>query len=197
MLSQNNSSSVISSVGDSKALKKLIDSAKMGDRDAFSELYKLFYTPLYRYTLSRCQDRELAEDICQQVFLKFYESLDSYTLEKSPLAYLFTIAKHLLINHKEKKTFSPFDKILEDTLPDDSSTIIDEAHVKLLAESINGYLPHLTEEEQELIRLYFYAELSYKEIAPIMDKQEDHLRKIKERALKKLRVLTQHLHEEH
>jgi RNA polymerase sigma-70 factor (ECF subfamily) len=195
MLSQNNSSPVIVSVGDHIALKKLILQAKKGDTAAFSSLYSTLYVPLYRYVISKCHDAELAVDICQQTFLKFYEALASYEPEKSPLAYLFTIAKRLLINHSEKKTFESFDDTLLETYSEDASLVIDEAHVKNLAASINTFLPSLTDDEQEVIRLFFYSEFSYKEISDVLEKEEAYIRKIKERALKKLRILTTHLHE--
>lgn len=195
MLSQNNFPSVISSVGEEVALKKLILSAKKGDSHAFEIIYTALYTPLYRYVYSKINDVDVVNDICQQTFLKFYEALATYEPEKSPLAYLFTIAKRLLINHRVKKTFIPFDETLFETYADESVQIINEAELKLLASSINEYLPHLTQDEQDVIRLYFYSELSYKEISEILDKEEVYLRKLKERALKKLRILTQHLHE--
>ena len=195
MLSQNNFPSVISSVGEEIALKKLILSAKKGDSRAFEFIYTALYTPLYRYVYSKINDVDVVNDICQQTFLKFYEALATYEPEKSPLAYLFTIAKRLLINHRVKKTFIPFDETLFETYADESVQIINEAELKLLASSVNEYLPHLTQDEQDVIRLYFYSELSYKEISGILDKEEVYLRKLKERALKKLRILTQHLHE--
>lgn len=195
MLSQNNSSSVIVSVGDHNALKKLILQAKSGNTEAFGALYTALYVPLYRYVISKCHDPELAVDISQQVFLKFYEALSSYEPEKTPLAYLFTIAKRLLINHSEKKTFESFDETLLETYNDTSFTILDDTHVKNLAEKIDTYLPSLTSDEQDVIRLYFYGELSYKEISDVLEKEEAYIRKIKERALKKLRILTEHLHE--
>ena len=195
MLSQNNKSSVISGVGDTFLLKKLIISAKNGDSKAFEEIYKHLYTPLYRYTFSKCHDKDLALDVCQQTFLNFYGALASYKPEKSPLAYLFTIAKRLLINHSIKKTHSSFDETLLETYSDTSVAILDDAHVRLLSEKINDYLPSLSEQEQEVIRLYFYAELTYKEIGEALEKEEVYIRKIKERALKKLRILTLHLYE--
>lgn len=182
-------------MGDVLLLKKIIISAKNGDSEAFSEVYKKLYTPLYRYTLSRCHDIELTKDICQQTFLKFYESLHTYEPEKSPLAYLFTIAKRLLINHHEKKSFISIDESTLETLTDESSSLLDESHVRLLSESINDYLPHLSHDEQEFIRLYYFAEFTYTEISETMWKEEVYLRKLKERALKKLRVLTKHLYE--
>lgn len=195
MLSQNNSSSVIVSTGDHEALKKLILEAKRGNTEAFGTLYTALYVPLYRYVISKCHDPELAVDISQQVFLKFYEALSLYEPEKTPLAYLFTIAKRLLINHSEKKTFESFDEALLDTYNDSEISILDETHIKNLAETINTYLPSLTHDEQDVIRMYFYAELSYKEISDVLEKEEAYIRKIKERALKKLRILTEHLHE--
>ncbi len=195
MLSQNNSSSVIVSTGDHEALKKLILEAKRGNTEAFGALYTALYVPLYRYVISKCHDSELAVDISQQVFLKFYEALSLYEPEKTPLAYLFTIAKRLLINHSEKKTFESFDETLLETYSDSDTTVLDEIHIKNLAETINTYLPSLTSDEQDVIRMYFYAELSYKEISDVLEKEEAYIRKIKERALKKLRILTEHLHE--
>lgn len=195
MLSQKNNSSVIKGVGDIIDLKKLILSAKNGDNEAFEKVYENLYTPLYRYVLSRCHEVELSKDICQQTFLKFYESLHSYEPKKSPLAYLFTIAKHLLINHKDKNKNTYFDESLFDSYVDDSVDQIKYSDIKLLSEKINDYLPSLTDDEQEFIRLYFYAELDYKEISDILKKEEVHLRKIKERSLKKLRILTNHLYE--
>lgn len=195
MLSQNNNSPVISFAGDDILLKKVILRAKNGDKEAFAALYTQLYTPLYRYILSRSKDKELAEDVCQQTFLKFFEALSSYEPEKSPLAYLFTIAKRLLINHGEKKSFEQFDETFLETYDDESTSIIDEIHLERLSQEINTFLPKLTNDEQEVIRLYFFSELSYKEISDILEKEEAYLRKIKERALKKLRILTQHLYE--
>lgn len=195
MLSQNQDNTVIYNVGDLITLKKLILSAKSGDGQAFEIIYKQLFTPLYRYTFSKCNDVELANDICQQTFLNFYKALPSYEPEKSPLAYLFTIAKRLLINHSEKKSAISFDENLFETIEDESVDIVSDANIRKLAESINEYLPYLSNDEADVIRLYFYGEFSYKEISEIIEKEEVYIRKIKERALKKLRILTQHLNE--
>ena len=184
-------------MGDTESLRKLIYSAKNGDAKSFEVVYELLYAPLFRYIFSKCHDKELAQDICQQSFLNFYKALPSYEPEKSPLAYLFTIGKRLLINHAEKKSSISFDETLFETTKDDSVDTLDDAHVRLLAETIDTFLPALTQDEQEVIRLYFYGERSYKEISDIIEKEEVAVRKIKERALKKLRALTHHLHEGH
>lgn len=195
MLSQKPSKPVIYSVGDVELLKKLILSAKKGDSHAFEVIYERLFSPLYRYTFSRCGDVELTNDICQQTFLNFYKALPSYEPEKSPLAYLFTIAKRLLINHSEKKSSISFDEKFFEIIKDENIDIVSDAHIHKLAESINEYLPYLSTDESDVIRLYFYGEFSYKEIGEIIEKEEVYVRKIKERALKKLRILTKHLNE--
>ena len=180
-------------MGEEYKLKKLIISAKNGDPEAFETVYTMLYTPLYRYVHSRTSDVDLVNDICQQTFLNFYQALATYEPTKSPLAYLFTVAKHQLINHQAKKTFIPFDETLLETYKDESTDIVHEAEITLLAEKVNGLLPLLTKDEEDVIRLYFYSELSYKEISSILEKEESYLRKLKERALKKLRILTKNL----
>ena len=182
-------------MGDIQILKKLILSAKEGDTDAFEVVYEKLYTPLYRYVMSKCGDTETANDVCQQAFLKFYSALSTYEPEKSPLAYLFTIAKHLLINQQEKKSFTPVEESFFETHIEEASSILDDSHIRLLAENINTYLVHLTQDEQDVIRLYYYGEATYKEIADTLHKEEVYVRKLKERGLKKLRALTHHLYE--
>ena len=137
MLSQNNNSPVISNVGDGVLLRNLILKAKKGDKEAFGQVYLTLYTPLYRYVLSKCRDKELVDDICQQTFLKFYEALNSYEPEKTPLAYLYTIAKRLLINHREKKTFESFDETLLESFDDNQGTLIDELDIQNLSKVID------------------------------------------------------------
>lgn len=195
MLSQNHNRRVIDSVGDMEHLRDLILSAKKGDTEAFAAVYQELFTPLYRYTFSRCRDQELTNDICQQAFLRFFQALPGYEPEKSPLAYLFTIAKHLLINAGIKKSPIPFDEALIETTKDESVDIVSDAHVRLLASSINEYLTRLTADEEEVVRMHFYGELTHKEIGEALGKEEAAIRKIKERALKKLRTLTRHLYD--
>lgn len=196
MLSQNQNEPVIGSVGDTtEDLKSLILLAKKGDVEAFGTVYSTLYTPLYRYVFSRSHDKELANDVCQQAFLRFFQALPGYEPNKSPLAYLFTIAKHLLINQSEKKSHVPFDETLIETTEDTAVNIVNESHVRLLSEHIDSFLPSLTHDEEEVIRMHFYGELSHKEIAEVLGKEEATVRKIKERALKKLRALTRHLYE--
>ena len=181
-----------------RLLKTLIEKAKAGDTDSFGVIYTELYTPLYRYIYSRTRHKEQAEDICQQAFLRFYEALPRYEYrddDGSLLAYLFTIAKRLIINNTVKKQTVTVDEDVFESVIDTHTDTLNEIHIKQLSERINEYLSTLTETEQEVIRLVYYAELSHKEVAVILEKEEAYIRKLKERALLKLRKETRHLHD--
>jgi RNA polymerase sigma-70 factor (ECF subfamily) len=177
-------------------LKSLIEKAKRGDAESFEKIYKLVYSPLYRYIYSRTHTKEVTEDILQQVFLRFFEALPRFTLSEDIglMPYLFTISKRLIINEGvRKKTIRLEDEEFE-LIPDEDTDTFSQADIRLLAEKINEYLPELSDDEEDVIRLFFYAELSHKEVAEVLAKDEAHVRKLKERALRKLRTLTKHLH---
>lgn len=196
MLSQNQNRGVISGAGGVDSLRGLIETAKRGDAESFEKLYKLVYSPLYRYIYSRTHTKEVTEDLLQQVFLRFFEALPRFTLNEDfgLLPYLFTISKRLIINEGVRKKSIHLDDEDFEMIPDETTDTFSQADIKLLAEKINEYLPELSDDEEDVIRLFFYAELSHKEIAEVLAKDEAHVRKLKERALKKLRTITKHLH---
>lgn len=189
MLSQNNKSSVIYSAGE---VQNLLDKAKSGDKHAFDLIYSSFLTPLYRYVLSRCGDTTLTDDICQMTFLRFYEALPRYEHKKSPLAYLFTIARNLLINEHTKMKPEYVDHETIQTF-DDESNFLEEIDTAITYSHIKGFVEELSSNEQDVINLFFLSELEISEIASIMNQREDWVRQTKHRALKKLQSKVKHL----
>jgi RNA polymerase sigma-70 factor (ECF subfamily) len=85
-------------------LEILINKAKIGDKGAFEVLYTNLYTPLFRFVRSRIRDEEKAVDICQEVFLKWYNSLSTYEIKMKPLSYLMMISMRLIINESKKNS---------------------------------------------------------------------------------------------
>lgn len=178
-------------------MRDLIEKAKQGDASSFEAIYTRMYSPLYRYIYSRTHNKEETDDIVQQVFLKFYEALPRYeyrNAEETLLAYLFIVGKRLLINESARKKTIHLDDEAFETIEDESENILSQVDIHMLAEKINELLPHLTDDEEHVIRLFYYAELSHKEISCVIKKEEAHVRKLKERALRKLRTLTKHLY---
>jgi RNA polymerase sigma-70 factor (ECF subfamily) len=76
-------------------LKSLILQAKEGNSSAFEEIYRNYYTPLFRYILTRIKDKAEAEDMTQVVFMKIWKSIASWNIEHtSPLSFFFTVARN-------------------------------------------------------------------------------------------------------
>jgi len=178
---------------DNKDFRELIYRAKSGDGEAFSQVYEECFTPIFRYIYLRVKNKAEAEDLTQAVFLKAYQSLPGFREQGRPfLAYLFTIARNAVIDfwrvNKKNAAADPDEALLVTADPKgDPVSRIDDRQA---AEMVKQTIKNLTPDQQEVLSLKFMGELSYQEIAKIMDKSEEAVRQLQCRGLKALR---QHL----
>lgn len=174
-----------------KSILEATQGAIDGDEVAFSQLYKNYLTPLYRYLFVRVKDNALAEDLTQVVFLRAFEHRGALRKEAAkPLAYLYTIARNVLIDYwKKKKEIQQSDAadIFEKT-PDITSGPKEMVeHQDLAADIITG-LAKLTEDQREAVSLKYLHDFSISEIAKQMDRSEESVRQLQCRGLKALRA---------
>ena len=170
-------------------LKSLILQAKEGNDEAFEEVYRSYYTPLFRYILTRIKDRAEAEDMTQVVFMKIWKYIPSWNTEHtSPLSFFFTVARNTLIDHFRKNSNKEIisDEIVYNfSLSKDSGEDISKD--REMKEEMRNYILNLSPDQQEIIILYYMNDMTYKEIAQMTEKQEDAVRQLHSRAIKKLR----------
>lgn len=170
-----------------ETIGEIIERAKAGDHAAFALLYSVYVTPVYRYVFMRLRNKDDAEDIAQETFMKAYQAIGRYQDEGvGMLPYLFTIARNLLINHTKKKrpeTFLPEE--MNKHGGGESAAVTAEARER--SEAIARALQVLSDSEREVIELKFFGERSYAEIAEILGKREDAIRQHVARSMKKLR----------
>lgn len=153
---------------------------------AFQPLYQKWLKPIYRYFYFRVGNVKDAEDLTSKVFLKVYEELPRYRSNGSFSAWLFTIAHSRMVDFFRKVN-------REDTL--EKAALIANS-TDLLTQVVHGseidqlllLLQKLNERDQELIRLRFFGELSYREIGQIMHRSEDATRKAISRLLDRMQV---------
>ncbi len=166
----------------------LVARAKGGDKDAFAEIYETHMTPVYRFLFVRIRNREEAEDITQETFLKAYQALSRFEATRDNfLPYLFTIARNLAINHGKKKrpdTEPPENIDRVASIADTARFTEDEERKK----TVRGALEVLSEGEREVIMLRFFGEQTYAEIAEALGKKEDAVRQHVARGMKKMRA---------
>lgn len=76
----------------------LLQRLREGDRQAFSILYERYSGRIYGNILRLVKEKEPAQELLQDVFMKLWEKRETITIETSFTAYLFAISKHLVLN---------------------------------------------------------------------------------------------------
>lgn len=171
-------------------IKQLIIKAKEGDSMAFGQVYTEYLTPVYRYLYFRLGDKESADDLAQEVFIKVFESLDRITItDKTPLTYFYTVARNLLIDTYRKKKIPTIDedqaenKLIDEDNPEKQTILKDDIR------RLKGALQQISEDEADALVLKFIDNYPNKEIGQIMGKNEESVRQLQCRGLKSLRSL--------
>jgi RNA polymerase sigma-70 factor (ECF subfamily) len=166
--------------------RQLVQSAKAGDSQAFTQLYDAYLERVYRYVYFHVSDDQAAEDITSQVFLKAWENLDRYQPGGSPfLAWLYTIARHQVIDHyRTRKASVSIDEVA--ALPAKEDAVDEQVEARFDLQAMRDALQFLTEEQRQVLILKFIAGLSTSEISKQMGKAEGAIRALQMRALQTL-----------
>lgn len=167
----------------------VIDRARNGDRAAFGELYDLHASSVYRYLLYRVRQPSDAEDLTSEVFTRAFANIHRYRWQgKSFLAWLYTIARNAVTDRRrrERPTVD-----LEDafSLAEDGPTAHERAVHGEAVEALRDAVKYLTIEQQEVLVLRFVENLSSREVAQMLGKNEGAVRALQFRALCRLRKL--------
>ncbi|MEK7612172.1 MAG: RNA polymerase sigma factor [Patescibacteria group bacterium] len=170
--------------------RELMERARNGDNAAFSLLYDRHAQDIFRYAYFRVRNVEEAEDIMQTVFMKAFEALPRFQDQgKSPLAFLFTIARNTVINQWRKKKEVPVHDLFEvqPQLAGVVDNVVSAAITKEMMQSALATAEMLTPDQREVIMLKFMHELDNKEIAVVLEKSEEAVRQLQSRGLRTMR----------
>ncbi|HEX7456167.1 MAG TPA: RNA polymerase sigma factor [Candidatus Nanoarchaeia archaeon] len=168
----------------SASLNTLIASAQNGNTEAFGEIYDQYIERVYRFVYFKVGRKEIAEDLTQDIFMKALENLGKYRNEGSFDAWIFAISRNTVIDYyRTKKGEISLDLIREPHAVDNTQHL----EIKEEFERVFKVLQDLSEAEQEVIILHSIEQYSFSEIAGITDRNEEYLRVLKHRALKKLK----------
>jgi RNA polymerase sigma-70 factor (ECF subfamily) len=159
--------------------------AARNDPAAFGKLYDRYVQSIYRYVYSRVGNTHAAEDITSQTFVSAYESLSQYRERGQFSAWLFRIAQSKMNDHfrrsRREVSLEAAGAILE--REDALGTLIRAEELT----RVRSLISHLDENEQELIRLRYVADLSFVEIAELLGRREDAVKKSVYRLLARLK----------
>lgn len=121
------------------------------------------YESIYKYCYYHLNQRQAAEDITQEVFLKFLNSLDHYRDYGKIRNYLYVIAGNLIRNYfrKPKELCGEEMQRVEETVPDHADGILDRLEVW---ETLSA----LERMEKEIVILRYYQDLKLRDISRIL-----------------------------
>ena len=156
----------------------LISQYQKGDEQALEKLIQKHQQELFSFIFYKVKDEDLANDFFQDTFIKIIIKLKEgkYTEEDKFILWAKRIASNLIIDHFRAKSrhitisetsymddeFSIFDIIKETDFNVEEQLILSQIH-----EDLKNIIVLLPENQQEIIKMRFYDELTFKEIAEL------------------------------
>jgi RNA polymerase sigma-70 factor (ECF subfamily) len=147
--------------------RRVIEACVGGDRQAFEQLYTKYKDKVYGLAYYMCGDQETARDLTQQVFLKAFVSLGSFSFNSQFSTWLLRLAINACIDHRRKNrraTFVGIDHSIPQMKTSPHSTA--EAVMKReTAEAVECAIKSMSKKLREVVVLKYVADLSYAEIS--------------------------------
>ncbi len=154
----------------------LVQHYRRGNESALEVLIKRHQAKIFGFIFSKLDDVELTNDIFQDTFIKVINTLKTgkYNEEGKFISWVMRIAHNLIMDHyrREKRTVihndteqTPFFSFLKD----DSETVEELLIQNQITEDLQQLILELPQDQQEVIRMRLYQDLSFKEIAEATD----------------------------
>ncbi len=168
-------------------LRRLVEFAQQGDREALEALYLLHFDRIYSYLHMSVGNRHDAEDLTTQTFLKMLEAIGRFRWRSAPFsAWLFRIAHNLAMDHfRATKRWQPEEEVPE---PEgaEASSAEDDALQSIGRRSMLELIENLSHDQQQVLTLKFVFNFSNGEAATILGKTEGAVKSLQHRALTSL-----------
>jgi len=164
---------------------ELVEEVKAGNRRSFSELVKRHQKGLLRLSLRFVKDLDTAEDVVQESFIKAYEKLHSFEGRASFKSWLFQIAVNNSRNRirDTRKNMIDVENVQLAVGAEAESCLVHNAVAGMLQEEVDK----LPDRQRTALVLRVYEDLSFKEIAEIMQCPYDTAKANYRHALMRLR----------
>lgn len=171
-----------------------------GDREAFSELYDRFSTPLYSLALKMLANEAEAQDLLQEVFLSVWNKADTFRGDRgSAFSWVVSQLRNRAIDRL--RTRKRHGELIEANAPDlepSSSAVAsssDQAETSDRARQIRSALGQLSEDQRQVLRLAYFEGMTQVEIAQKLSEPLGTIKARAHRGMAKLRPLLRFLHE--
>jgi RNA polymerase sigma-70 factor (family 1) len=168
--------------------KILFNEIKNRNKKVFESLFYEYYPHLVKYAEGFVFDKQICEDIVQNLFIYFWERTDWIIIEKSIKAYFYKSIKNRCLNYlrdmhiQDKHQLLYFENIMNN---DDSTNWLDPEIISYVEEAIEKLPPRMA----SILRLKYLDGKKYREIAIQKNISENTVKTQIQRAKEKLRSL--------
>jgi RNA polymerase sigma-70 factor (ECF subfamily) len=150
-----------------------------GEAQAFEELYRRHQSRVYTYLHRRLKDKEVIDDVFQNIFSKFHKARMKYDPKYEVLQWIYTISRNELLDHLKKKAVK--------TVEFEEELIVIEDNESELPFEISQE-KSLSKKEKKALELKFIADKDYEEMSELLETSHSNIRKTVSRAIKKLKL---------
>lgn len=166
-----------------------IDKVLNNEKNAYASLVDMHKDMVFTIALRIVRNREDAEEIAQDVFVKAYQALATFKKESKFSTWLYRIVYNTAISKMRKKQFETTDlnyDIVENYSEDDINEDLNRLDNNEQKKVINTVLKKLNPEDHMLVILYYFKEYSTEEISEIVNISQSNVKVKLHRIRKKL-----------
>ncbi len=165
----------------------LVQLAQKGNSNAAGSLYEMYQPGIFQYLYYRVGDEHVAEELTGEVFLKMVRALPGYRpINGAFRSWLYTIARNMAIDYYRRTANHP-QITFDDELGLFSEPAGDAVEVKLTHEALQNALKELPEIQRDVVILRFIENMTIEEVAALLHKTNDSIKRLQRRALVALR----------
>ncbi len=171
--------------------KRLTRRIANGKEDACIELVRAYNARIFGFLLHMCRDRQFAEDITQETFAAAWAKIGSFNGASSLATWLHRIAYNKFVDWQRRNKYSAIDAA-ENLLFNQESGDQDPLDALLVDEQsrcLSQAVARLDTVARETIVMHYFQELSYREIAKVLDKPAGTIKWRTRQALAQLKAL--------
>lgn len=153
----------------------------------FSKIYDQYIGKIYRFVFLKVNSQDVAQDLTSETFLRGWESFKGRTDIENPQAFLYQIARNLVIDFYREKGKVNFVSTESTPIIDPREDLEEKASFKFDLDKIKVVLADLREDYQNVIIWHYLDDLPIQQVANMLDRSEDATRVLLHRALKSLK----------
>ncbi len=167
----------------------LMQKVKNGDLDSLAPLFEKYHVKLYNFFLRLTQNKDLSNDLTQNVFRRIISYRESYDTQWKFRSWMYQIARNVHLKHYQENKFLISDFHEPEHIEQDNKSAIEENEFETRKRTLHEALRQLSPEQREIIELSRFQGLKYKEISDITGNTVTAIKVKVHRAMHKLREL--------